>query len=745
MLTLRRVEIDNFVCFDRIVVEPSTDPDQNLTVIRAENGSGKTTFLRALRWAMYGEKGLPGNAAHYSLHPAWWHPDTGGVETQVMIEFETDGSSRNFAESGTGTTLYQLVRSVRTIARVATHGGEPDFRRIDERTRLMVRDPDGSWGEFGTAPEIIVGELLPWGLRDFFVMDTDEVADFVGGSENKVISRNEVAIKTTAAVHSLLGIEVFKKASQRVEGLARSFGGRATKAIGDHDLTELQESLDRRRAEKDEVETSLREENARKSELEDSISRRRDALEEELRKSGSHESLRERLARNRDRHDKVMKRRNECLALLSGGLESPDLLAPLASIAISETYEVLKPLHDQGHIPSTHLYFVRGLLNSGQCVCGQDLSEESEHRRHVERRIAESSSQEQRANYLFQLHDAARSLRAHLDSSGWKENLLTHEAELASCEFERNDLALEKREIDAKLDEVEESKIQLLRDEIAAFDTQLETSRRNLSRLQPRLESLNDDIMSLGRRISQRQRNERAAADHRMAEQVAHFVVEVLHRAYQTIEREQVGELSDRMNRLFLQMAANVADGDFDEAEGTKASLRMIASVGVRPVEDRPEHFEIYALNSRGRAMPPVEINGASRRVLALSFVLALCIESQTRAPLIADSLLNFMSGAVRRNTLRVTAEHSRQPILLLTASDLEASSEVETVEEHAGATYTLTGQWDAIDAGSGGDVVNWTERRQVSLLCRCGPRQYCNICERTGQAGSPGWTERNA
>lgn len=744
MLTLRRVEIDNFVCFDKIIVEPSTDPDQNLTVIRAENGSGKTTFLRALRWAMYGEKGLPGNAAHYSLHPAWWQPDTGGVETQVMIEFETDGSSRNFAERSTDSTLYQLVRSVRTIARLAAHGGEPDFRRIDERTRLMVRDPDGSWGEFGTAPEIIVGELLPWGLRDFFVMDTDEVADFVGGSENKVISRREVEIKTTAAMHSLLGIEVFKKASQRVENLARSFGSRATKAIGDHDLTELQESLDRRRAERDEAETNLREETARKSELEDSISQRRDALEEELRRSGSHESLRERLANNRARHDRVMKRRNECLALLAGGLESPDLLAPLASVAISGTYEVLKPLHDQGHIPSTHLYFVRGLLKSGKCVCGQDISEDSEHRRHIERRIAESSSQEQRANYLFQIHDAARALRARLESPDWKENLQTHEAELASCESERSELALEKKEIDARLDEVKESKIQLLRDEIAAFGTQLETSRRSLSRLQPRLESLNDDIMSLGRRISQRQRNERAAADHRMAEQVAHFVVEVLDRAYRTIEREQIGELSDRMNRLFLQMAANVADGDFDEAEGTKASLRMIASVGVRPVEDRPEHFEIYALNSRGRAMPPVEINGASRRVLALSFVLALCIESQTRAPLIADSLLNFMSGAVRRNTLRVTAERSRQPILLLTASDLEAPSEVETVEEYAGATYTLTGQWDAIDAGSGGDLVNWTERRQVSLLCSCGPRQYCNICERTGQAGSPGWAKRN-
>ena len=123
--------------------------------------------------------------------------------------------------------------------------------------------------------------------------------------------------------------------------------------------------------------------------------------------------------------------------------------------------------------------------------------------------------------------------------------------------------------------------------------------------------------------------------------------------------------------------------------------------------------------------------------------MLALCAESKTFAPLIADSLLNFMSGAVRRNTLRATSENSSQPILLLTGADLEAQSEVETVERFAGATYTLTGQWDAVDAGEGGDVVNWTTQEQVSVICTCGPRRYCSVCERLGQAGAPGWIKQ--
>jgi len=170
----------------------------------------------------------------------------------------------------------------------------------------------------------------------------------------------------------------------------------------------------------------------------------------------------------------------------------------------------------------------------------------------------------------------------------------------------------------------------------------------------------------------------------------------------------------------------------------------MIARVGIRPVEDSRDRFEIFALNHRDRIMPPTEINGASRRVLALSFVLALCQESRTHAPLIADSLLNSMSGAVRRNTLNTTVENSEQPILLLTGSDLEGEAEAATVHLFGGAVYTLTGQWDAVAAGGGGDVVRQTaSNANVAVLCKCAPRQFCDVCERQGQRETAGWSER--
>ena len=742
MLKFRRIEIDNFVCFDTVIIEPSLSSERPLTVVRAENGSGKTTFLRAIKWGMYGERGLPGDSARFSLHPAWWRPDDDGIKTQTVIEFETDGSTR-FDTTGGATTVYQLVRSVTTIGKPAARDDEPDFRRINEQTLLMVKENDGSWTQHTAGVETVIEQLLPWALRDFFVMDADEAADFVGGSENKVISRQETIDKTTSAVHSLLGIDVFKEASQRVEDMARKFGAQATKAIGDSDLNALQEELDQIRMEHSQLKDVISEQRVQIEELSDRLGQRKDDLETELKDIGAAEQLRTRLEDYEHAYVRVTKQRKSTLGHLASELESDDLLASLINNTVTQTYHTLRPLYESGHIPLKHLNFVRNLLESGTCVCGQDISNDGTYRRHLEDSITESAKQEKRADYLGQLHDAAKSFMIQAASSNWEDRNRQHNIDLADLDNEESNLRLEKRDIDDKLSSIDEDKIQLIREEIAALETQLANLNSKFNANTTMLQPIETKIDSLEKTIHQRQRRERAASDKRAAQDIAKRVVEILSRAYGTIQAEQVNELSQRMDRLFAKMAANVSDNDFAGVQPDKATLRMIGEVGLRSVDLKPDDYEIYALNSRQRSMPPIEINGASRRVLALSFVLALCIESRTHAPLVADSLLNFMSGTVRRNTLQVTAKNSSQPILLLTGSDLAAPSEVETVDRYAGSTYTLTGQWDAIDAGDGGDVVNRTDQRQVSLVCICGPRQYCDICERVGQANSPGWKKR--
>ena len=741
MLLIRRIEIENFVCFDRIEIEPSTDPNRPLTLIRAENGSGKTTLLRAIRWGMYGEDGLPGKASQFSLHLADWRPDEDGMRTRVAILFETDGSSRDHPEGNRTNTAYELIRTVTTVARKPARSGAPDFRRVDEHAQLMVQTPSGSWEPHEAGVANVVAQLLPGNLRDFFVMDADEAADFVGGSENKVVQRQTVIDKTSFAVRALLGLDVFKDATDRVRRIANEFGRSATKAVGDDELNRQQAELDRLRNEMKEAEDLVEKERRRKTEIEGELESARDKLEALVGSIGAQDVLKQRLKDNRQQRGRARQLRLDAFGKLSRQLSGIDLLATLASDEISSVRELLQPMYDDGSIPSRHLAFVEGLLERGLCVCGQDLSAESDFRRHVQHLLDRSIGKEDVANYLAEVLQAANALHQFDGAEGWDRRCRELEQAIADLDQEMEDLDTDKREMDEQLDDVKAVEVQVTRDKIGMLATQKETIDRTLGASEDNRDRYRRQVNELDGRIRAQLRRQREARDHQACQQTSTILVDILEQAYATIRDEQVQELDTEMNRLFARMAANVNEEDVEDADRRKATLRMIDQVGLQRLSGDAGEFEIFALNSRARSMPPTEINGASRRILALSFVLALCKVSRTYAPLVADSLLNFMSGSVRSNTLRVTAQTASQPILLLTPSDLESQNEVDQVTEYGGATYTLTGQWQHTE----GDVVNLTDERRVALICSCGPRQFCSVCERTGQSGSPGWRNKAA
>ena len=741
MLRIRQIEISNFACFDHIEIEPSTSCEKPLTVIRAENGSGKTTLLRAIRWGMYGEKGLPGNANRFSLHPAGWRPDADGIETRVAILFETDGSSRNHPEGKPANTAYELRRSVTTVATELSKREEPDFRRINEEAQLVRQESDGSWEPYHAGVDRVIEELLPLKLQDFFVMDADEAADFVGGSENKVIERRAVITKTTFAARALLGLDVFESATERVRKISAEFGRAATKTVRSSELSEKQDELDRLRATTAKLKEKLANNTRAKADIGDQLNHAWARLETLIGSLGAHDQLKLRLKENETQRKRADNERREVAEKLSGELAAIDLLASLAAREVADVRRLLQPLYNDGSIPSRHLVFVQSLLERGACVCGQDLTSPGEHREHVHRIIEQSRGKEERANYLAHVLQAANMLHQYTEGGEWARRRAKRGSNLAALDSDLSRLKQAKRDIDSKLDGIDNEEFEVTRGRIGMLEKNLARIELEITSDQLALDRAGKSASELEGVIRDQQRRRREAQDLGMYQETANSLVSILEQACARIRDDQIRELSTEMNDLFGKMAANVVDDEIMEDDRPKATLRMIAKVGLKPLEDRPGEYEIFAHNSRGRSMPPTEINGASRRILALSFVLGLCEVSRTSAPLVADSLLNFMSGSVRTNTLRITAETASQPILLLTGSDLESQDNVDLVAHYADATYTLTGQWEY--TGNGGDVVNQTDARPVSVMCSCGPREFCDVCERKGQAENSEWTRR--
>ena len=715
--------------------------EKRLTVIRAENASGKTTLLRAILWGIYGEQGLPGTPkSRFPIHPAGWKPSEEGIETKVRIVFETDGSSRNHQNEGSISTQYELIRSVTTRSKESHYPEEPDFHRFGEYQNLLMKQQDG-WISHEYGIDRVIEELLPPTLRDFFIMDADEAADFVGGGENKVIKPDKVVEKTTFAVRSLLGLEIFEKATERLQKLVQEFGRKATHVASDKELSEKQSELDNLRKKMEEIKNRIASNSNENYKLAEDLKVEQEHLEALLGELGAYDELKRRFKDNEYHSDKAKVKLKNANSELSGKLVSISLLAALATQQVNRVRNLLQPLHDDGSIPIGHLHFVESLVEKGVCVCGRDLAPQTEHRQHVQQMIAQSRNQQVGADYLAQVLQSTKSLKRYEDGKEWEQHTQKLEKEVTELHDEINKLNLERREIDYKLANIDNEGVKSIRGSINMLTEKKQEIARKLvidqDELDKKSEMSHQLVGQIGK-IRQKQSNSRY---YESCEETASTLVQILERSYSHIRNDQVRELSYEMNTLFAKMAENVIDDESMENNRQKATLKMIEKVGLREKSDNPGNYEIFALNNRGRSMAPTEINGASRRILALSFVLGLCRISRTFAPLIADSLLNFMSGSVRTNTLRITAETAIQPILLLTGSDLESQNEVDLVEKYAGATYTLTGQWQ--HTTQGGTVVNLTDNKQVSLICDCGPREFCTVCERLGQADNPAWTKQ--
>ena len=596
MLLIQRIEIANFVCFDQIEIKPSTSKEKPLTVIRAENGSGKTTLLRAIRWGMYGEKGLPGNPSHFSLHPAEWKPDANGIETKVSILFETDGTSRNHEKSTSGNTLYELRRTVTTLGKTPANREDPDFRRVNEETQLLIKQRDGSWIPHEHGVNRIIEELLPLDLQDFFVMDADEAADFVGGSENKVIQRLDVIAKTSFAVRALLGLEIFETATERVQTLSREFGRAATKASGNKELNEQQAELDGLHQKLTDLNNKLKESRHKKTDIDDRLARERGRLEAAIGSLGAHDELRVRLKDN----DKLTKRANndrrKVARELSGELAAIELLASLAAHEVSRVRNVLQPLYDDGSIPIRHLAFVKSLLDRGTCVCGQDLTTQSDYRHHIQHMVEQTSGKEDRSNYLAQVLHAANALSRFEDGQAWELRCKDRERTLADLDAEIDNLTQARRGIDAKLDSIDNEEVESIRSRINMLENQSSKLERELVSDQNALEQRREKSNRLEGVIRVAQRRQAQARDLETYEATASALVQILRTSYEHIRNDQVRELSSEMNSLFANMAANVVDDEEVEDGLHKATLRMIAKVGLRPIDDTPDEYEIYAL-----------------------------------------------------------------------------------------------------------------------------------------------------
>lgn len=707
-MKLIRSEINNFRLLKDLILDFSCDNEKNLTVIRAANETGKTTCKTALLWGIFGNRALPNDGKRFPLFPSDLKDSSKKVEISVEIEFETD----QVVTLGRGIQELQKqrYRLKRSCIEYSSLGGEI-VRREAEAVILFEIKPEGSERVLESKVESIIESSIPAALKDVYFTDGDSAMSFIEAAATTGVKRKRVS----SAIEALLGLDILKKTSSRLEKAANKFSSMIDNTDYKAQLEKLndriggwEEDIEEWETEREESEESIRDGSTQ-------LSSNKRKIEEAL-KLGDKTKLVNDMHQCEKNINRAKESSKRAIEELSQQLNSPDLSATLVSPLAVKGFKFLNNLSKKKELPKVNIPVLEELLDRDICFCGANLSEESEEGVEARKSIQKSIDASRKGDKLQEAATALfYSVRSEKFDRGrgkdWKEAFVScHQSFAETTSF----LSSEQKKLtrlEAEKNAIQDTSLDKLREIESSLDNKLNSSRMRLGQLESSIKDAQDRKSGAEkeRQTIEKKLNKTDSSSDKL--KLARMAQNIFSQIRDRLKKEELKKVSDHMNRIFLEMIGSDPEAN-DLTLITKAELT--------------EDYDILVYGPHGHELnPDQDLNGASRRAITLAFVLALTKVSQVEAPNVIDTPLGMMAGFVKRSVLRRTVSEGSQVILFLTQDEIAGVEDI--IDEVAGKIYTLTNP-----AHHPRMLVHKPTSIDARVVrCECNHRSNCSVCER--------------
>ena len=342
-MKLLRAEFKNFRLLRDLEIEFSSSSDRNLTVIRAEVESGKTTIHHGLQWAFYGDTALPAKGDDFRLHPIDWDVEGAGNRVPITVTVEFELKTHRSVRGG----LRESKRRFRLI-RSATEPVDSKTSRSVSTVKLFELKDTGASPM--TAPEAFINDELPLELRDVFFTDGDRALNFIEADVARATKRERVQ----RAIRSLLGLGVISDAIKHVKKSGSEVNKRVKKIGSDDELSGIASDYEDLENERDTCEANLEDAKLQFGAFDEKMNEMDRRITDAL-KQGDRDKLSQEFKDAKDTikdlDNLLEKAEKEHSDLFRSESIATDLLTPMLSPAFIQ----LDQLRDQGKIPNTSM------------------------------------------------------------------------------------------------------------------------------------------------------------------------------------------------------------------------------------------------------------------------------------------------------------------------------------------------------------------------------------------------------
>jgi len=701
-MKLIRAEFENFRLLRHLSLDFTTENAQKMTVIRAENETGKTTILTALQWALYGDAALPDKGQDYRLHPIDWDPSEGKrVTISVQVEFETTALRRSPKGNLETKRRYRIIRSTSEALKGA------QWERSPSTVKLFHLTDSGSVPI--DPPEAVINEELPPELREVFFTDGDRALSFI-----EATSANIKRDRVQKAIRSLLGLGVIEDALKHVKKAAAEVNKTAKSIGADEKLTEIATRLEKIDTDWTDIEGKIEDAKTQFSAFDEKLADVQRKIDAALVK-GDREKLKRDVEQAEGQLKKIDNQRAAAAKQHAELFRSLSLARDLLSPVLEKGLGKLSELHNEGKIPNTTIPVLDDRLKSTTCICGESLNtntpEGNRRREHIQKLIYESEKADALQSTITDLYYGSRSLQPDEidEDERWLAEYTRVVERRDELEIMRTEQGKKLKALEAQLDEIPDTDIQGLRETKRKYAQQRDRFNSDRSRYETHLDGLKSERERLVAQRDNLLREQKKGARILAELQVTKDIEDVLKHSYDRITNKELAKVSELMNSVFLEMIG---------ADPEQGAIIRQAEIN--------KDFDIVVYGPNDRTLnPDRDLNGASRRALTLAFILALTKVSEVEAPNVIDTPLGMMSGYVKRSVLKTAIRESSQLVLFLTRAEISDCEEI--IDQEAGRVITLTNPVHYPRMLVNSPPVS----ERTVLRCECNHRQECTLCQR--------------
>jgi DNA sulfur modification protein DndD len=626
-LEIRSLTLENYRQYaGENEINLQTEGDKSVNVIQGENGAGKSNILNAITLCLYGKESHLDETKDSELESYPY------VNRKVLDEVGDNETAEGRIEITLGEDKPEYIFS-RSFKTVKLNGGSFSSQHSD----LQLKEKRG--GDWKSVEHVStrLNQILPIHVHQYFLFDGERLDEFFGDGYKKRVKDGLLDVSH---------IELLENGIDHLE----SFEGDFQKELSDvGDAAERKRNeYERAKQKVKDLEEELEQTRTNISDTKDHIQaiddKLQDSADPEVRKKQQRrEYLTERLADIRGDIEEVRKEASR--ELVKAG-------PPLYAVqSLEYTLSELRELSEQGKLPpKIQDTFIEELLEKGECICGEELTED--HREHLL-----SLRQEMSTVVENNLEGKMAIPGLQQDAQEDAETLIEKRQKLAELEDQERQKNKELNEISEQLkahDIPEDVNVQELEKQRTEYEDQLEELQERKGKLEVRIEQAEEN-----RDNKKKDFNEEVSKEEKNAEilKKIHFVES---------SRDALESMKDDIISSVREEIQTKMDEYFNEIIWKKEDYTVLLTDKYQVRVEGPRNDNKIGSLSAGE-----------RQVLAFSFLAALTSVSGFNAPLVIDTPLGRISSTPKRRLAQNLPQYIDDTQMTFLMTDEEYTDEV--------------------------------------------------------------------